>query len=193
MARISRRRLIQVGVGGAAALALSGGVLSWLTLGYRLEPGEAAIGLTVKQFCIARAVVETIFPGGSDQKSGVKLGIPQRIDQQTWAADRGIRSDFRAVLELIEHVPPLYGHFGRFTSLSQSDREDVLHALLRSSQDLFVRAAMAVKQICYLAYYTEDETWGSIGYDGPWVKTPKPPESALRYAALLAARKKGPA
>lgn len=191
MRGISRRRLIQVGVGGAAVLALSGGVLSWLSLGYSLEPGEVAIGFSVKQFCIARSVVDTILPQGRGQKSGVELGVPQRMDEQAWASDPGIRADLKAALELIEHVPPLYGHFGRLTSLARADREDVLRAMLRSSQDVFVRTATAIKELTYLCYYTEDATWPALGYDGPWVKTPRPPESAERYAALLTARRKG--
>lgn len=182
----SRRQLIQVGIGGAVALALGGGLLRWVGSGYALRPGEVALGLSVKQLCVARALVEALAPGGDGFPSGLELGIQQRVDEQVWAADDGTAADLRAALELIEHVPPLLGHFGRFSSLELRARQQVFEQLLRSRRDLFVQVAVAFKQLVQLCYYTDARVWPHIGYDGPWVKEAKPPASALAYARLLA-------
>lgn len=189
VAVLTRRRLIQTGVAGSALLAVGGTVLGWATLGYHLEPGEWAIGLSVKEFCVVRALVATIVPGGGKLKPGVELGVPQRIDEEVWAADDGMRADIRNILQFIEHVPPVYGHFGRFSSLGREAREKVLRSLMTSSQTIFVQAAMAAKELVYLYYYSHDETWDALGYPGPLVDYNKPPASALRYQQLIATRK----
>lgn len=188
---LTRRRLIQTGIAGGALLAVGGTVLGWATLGYQLEPGEVAIALSVKEFCVVRALVDTIVPGSGKLKPGVQLGVPQRIDEEVWAADDGMRSDIKNMLQFIEHIPPLYGHFGRFSSLDQSAREKVLHSLMTSSLTVFVQAATAVKEIVYLFYYSHDETWTALSYPGPLVDYKSPPASAIEYQHLLAARKAG--
>lgn len=188
MNELGRRRLIQVGIGGAALLAVGGGAFRWVTRGYALRAGEVAIGLSVKQMCVARALVEALTPGGSGLPSGVELGIHQRVDEQIWASDPGMASDLRAALELIEHVPPLLGHTGRFTSLDLASRQDVFDRMLRSRRDLFAQIAVAFKQLVQICYYADERVWPALGYDGPWIREPKPPASALLYAKLVAER-----
>ncbi len=189
MAVLSRRRLIQTGIAGGALLAVGGTVLGWATIGYHLEPGEWAIGLSVKEFCVVRALVDAIVPGSGKLKSGIELGVPQRIDEEAWASDDGMRADIKHMLQFIEHIPPLYGHFGRFSSLDRSAREKVLRSLLGSSQTICVQAATAIKEIIYLFYYSHDETWGALGYPGPLVDYKSPPASSLEYQHVLATRK----
>jgi hypothetical protein len=147
-----------------------------------------AIGLSEKQLCVARALVEALLPASGALPDGVSLGIHQRIDEQVWAADADMGGDLRDALELIEHVPPLLGHWGRFTSLDLDARVDVFLALLRSRRDLLVQVALAFKQLVHMLYYADASVWPHIGYDGPWEKTPKPPESSLRYAQLFSER-----
>ena len=43
MSELGRRRLIQVGIAGAALLTVGGGALSWITRGYALRAGEVAM------------------------------------------------------------------------------------------------------------------------------------------------------
>jgi hypothetical protein len=192
-ARVSRRRLIQLGIGGSILLAAGGGALSWLTRGYRLLPGEAAIGLGQKELCVARAVVEALLPGGEGFPSGVELGIPQRIDEEAWAADDETRSDLSAALDLIEHAPPLIGVFGRLSALDIPERTRALEAMMRHSWDVVAKSAIAIRQLCLVFYFSRDETWAPIGYEGPWLPVARPPDSAHRYAELFAERARGAA
>lgn len=184
----SRRQLLQVGLGGAVALAVGGGLLRWLGSGYTLVPGDAAVGLSVKQLTVARALVETITPAGDGWPSGLELGLHQRIDEQIWAADPAMADDLRAALELIEHVPPLLGHFGRFSALGLEQRREVFDALLRSRRDLFVQIALGFKQLVQLCYFADERVWPHIAYDGPWIKEAKPPPSAVAYQSLFLER-----
>jgi hypothetical protein len=184
MASLSRRTAL-FGLGGTLALACGGG-LARLRTGYALAPGDAAIGLSVKQLAVVRAVVEALLPLDGDLPAGVTVGVHQRIDEEVWAMPDELRSDVRAAVELIEILPLVWGFGGRFSRLSAGDREAAFSRMSTSSLGPVTQAANALKQMSALYYYAADATWPAIGYDGPWVKTPKPPPSSLAYAALRA-------
>ncbi len=186
---LSRRRWIQLGVGGTALLAAGGSVGAWLSTGYTLRGDEAPIVLSTKEFCVLRAVVEVMVPGGGGLPRGVDVDVPQKIDQQIWAAEDATQSDFSAALQLVEHSPLMHGHLARFTRLSVADRADVLKKLSRSSVDVFAAVANGLRTMVFTVYYSQEPTWDAIEYDGPWVYEAKPPASALRYAQLLKARR----
>lgn len=183
----TRRRFLAWGLGGTALLA-AGGALGWVTLGYRLPEGDVAIGLSVKELVIVRAIVDALLPEDGDLPAGLDVGVHQRIDEEVWAAEDALQTDLRAALHLLEHLPPLYGYPGRFTSLDRASREAVFRRYF-SGPGPVVQAASALKQLCQIFYWSNDPTWSAIGYDGPWIRTPRPPDSALRYAQLLAERR----
>jgi hypothetical protein len=181
---LSRRRMLLTAAAGISATAVVGGG-AWVSVGYVLRPGEAAIGLSVKQLVVARAIVEALVPADGDLPGGVELGVHQRIDEEVWSASDVLAADLRAAIELLEHLPVLYGFAGRLSSLAVDQRIACLEAYLRSSATPIVQAAQALKQLCMVFYFTRSGTWQAIGYDGPWVKEPVPPASSLHYAALL--------
>lgn len=185
MSTFTRRRVL-FGLGGALVLAC-GGALARLTTGYAVGPEDRAIGLTVKQLAVVRALVEALLPADGDLPSGVELQVHQRIDEEVWSASDAQRSDLRAAVEVIEVLPLVWGMGGRFSRLSLADREAAFARMLASDLGPIVQAASALRQLCTLLYYVRDETWPAIGYDGPWVRTPKPPPSSVAYAELLKA------
>jgi hypothetical protein len=188
MTEPSRRRFIALGISGTHALAVSGGLFRWLRAGYVLAPGEVAIALSAKELCVARSLVDALAPGGEGWPGGVALGLHQRVDEQVWAADTDMARDLRAALQLLEHVPPLLGHYGRFSSLSREARVDVFERLLDSHRDVLAQVAVGLKQLVQMLYYAEDAVWPHIGYDGPWIQERKPPDSALAYAEIFRQR-----
>lgn len=179
------RRVALFGLGGAALLTCGGG-LSWVSLGYGLPQGARPIGLTLKQLCIVVAIVEALLPADGDLPSGTSLGVHQRIDEEVWSASAGLADDLRSAIGIIEHLPPLYGFYGRFTRLSVEDRLACFDMLLRAGPTPIVQSAVALKQLCSFFYWSHETTWQAISYDGPWVKRAVPPASSLRYAELLA-------
>lgn len=178
------RRVALFGIGGAVLLTCGGG-LARISTGYTLAPGDAAIGLTVKELAIVRAIVETLCPADGDLPSGIEIGVHQRIDEEVWASSKAMAADLRSAISWMEHLPLVHGWGGRFTHLSPADREACFRDLLLAGPGPIVQAATGLKQLCLLFYYARPETWPAIGYDGPWVATPKPPASSLRYAELL--------
>lgn len=185
------RRYALFGLAGAALLACGGG-LSWIKLGYGLEPGDVPIGLSLKELAIVRAIVEALLPADGDLPSGISLGVHQRIDEEIWSASPAIAADLRSALGLIEHLPPIYGYLGRFTRLSLEERLAFFDEMLAAGPTPVVQAAVALKQLCSFFYWGHEATWPAIGYDGPWMRTPRPPPSSLRYAELLAAARATP-
>ena len=180
---LTRRRLLAFGLGGTAALAC-GGALSWFTLGYAVGPGDAPIGLSRKELAIVRAIVEALLPADGDLPDGLSLGVHQRIDEEVWSAGDVLRGDLKSAIVALEHLPPLFGWPHRLTRLAPADRLAFLERALRASPTPVVQAATALKQMCALFYWGRPETWGAIGYDGPWVPQRLPP-SSVRYAELL--------
>ena len=185
MWKMTRRRFLAAGIGGGSLL-LAGSALRWFSSGYALLPGESAVGLSVKELCVVRSLVEAFFPATGALPSGVALGVHQRIDEEIWAQPPALREDLRDALQLIEHAPPLFGFAGRMSALDAPTRERAFGRLLASDQDVVVQAAVALKQLAHLFYYGHPDTWKALGYDGPWVHQPLPAESSLRYQALVA-------
>ena len=181
---LSRRRLLKLGLAGTAALAAVGAV-GRLFGGEALAPGERALGLSPQGLHIARAVVEALTPAEDDLPSGVSLGVHQRIDEEAWASPPLVREDINSALTLLEHAPLALGFGSRLSRLPVAERAEALDAMLKHKVRLVVAAASGIRQMVYVFYYARPETWAAIGYSGPYVQEAKPPESALRYRALL--------
>lgn len=182
---LSRRRVL-FGLGGAALLTCGSG-LAWVKLGYKLPANAVPVGLSQKELCVVAAIVEALLPEDGDLPSGLSLSIHQRIDEEVWSASPELAADLKSALSLIEHIPPFFGFWGRFTRLSPEERLACYEALLLASPSPVVAAAVAYKQMCSLFYYSHPSVWPAIGYDGAWVPRPSPPPSSLRYAELLKA------
>jgi len=181
---LQRRRFLQLGIAGSVALAV-GGSLRWLAFGYRLAPGEACVALSVKELCIVKAVVGALLPASDRFPSGESLGIAQRVDEQVWAAPRSVRSEFGAALQLFEHAPPLHGFAGRFTSLSSDAQRAYFQRVLVGHNASLRQIGVGLKQIVHMLYYARPEVWPALGYEGPFVEKPVPPDSRIAYLELL--------
>ena len=131
-----------------------------------------------------RAVIEALHPADGDLPAGIALGVHQRIDEEVWAMSDELRADVRSAIEWVELLPVLWGFGGRFSRLSVARRERVFQRMLTGSVGPVAQAAKALQQMGALFYYGSEETWPALGYDGPWVKVPRPPPSSVAYAAL---------
>jgi hypothetical protein len=188
---VGRRAVLRLGLGGAVLLAAAGGVGAWMTAGYaaQLDPADVPVALSVKELAVVRAVVDAFFPAEDGFPAGLAIGVHQRVDEELWAAPERTRSDIKSGIQLVEHLPPLYGYAHRFTALPREARLAVFEAMLRSKTATVRQIAFALKQMVQLFYYGNDAVWPSIHYDGVFVPTPKPPASSVAYASLVKARR----
>lgn len=186
-----RRAFLKLGVGTTALLAVGGGVASWVGSGYGalLGPGDVPVALSVKELAVVRALVDALFPEEGAFPSGLSIGLPQRIDEELWAAPERTRGPLKDGIQLLEHVPPLYGHMHRFTALDRARRVAVFEAVLGSGRSTLRQIGVALKQLTHLYYFAHPAVWKAIGYDGPFIEKPVPPDSRVAYERLLSARR----
>lgn len=182
----TRRRFLSAGIGGAALLGAGGLLGRWVASGYALPSGDVTLALSTKEMVVVRAIVDALFAGDDAFPSGLSLEIHQRVDEEVWAQPDEVRADLRAALQLLEHAPPFFGRLGRLSSLPREARVDVYQAMLTRGPDVVVQAAVALKQLTSIHYFAHPAVWPHLGYDGPWVKEPRPPASHLAYRARLA-------
>lgn len=180
----TRRRLLQGGVVAAAALGV-GGALRWFGGGYGGAPDVVA--LSAKEAVVVGALVDVLFPAVGAFPAGRDLGVVDRVDEELFSQSSAVRDDLKAALQLLEHAPPLFGFFHRFSALAVADRDVVFTRLLQRGPDVVVQACAGLKQLCSIAYYAHPSTWAAIGYDGPWQREERPPPSRARYLAARAA------
>lgn len=177
-----------LGLGGAVAVA-AGAVAIGLAGGDPPDPRDTPIACTPQELAIVRAIVEAVLPADGDLPSGSALGVVQRIDEELWSTTPETRADLKSALAVLQWWPVLSGFGGRLTRLPPEVRAAALdHAAVKGPRPV-AQAATAFKQMCHLFAYTADGTWAAIGYDGPWVRTPKPPPSSRAYRAMLEARR----
>lgn len=189
---ITRRKFLGVGLAGGALLAIGGGVAAWFTAGYDalLSPTDVPIALSTKEFAVVRALIDALFPGGHGLPSGNAIGLAQRVDEELWAASPKLRRQLKQGIQLLEHVPVLFGYPGRFTALSPSQREEVFTKLLRSNRRTYRQIAVALKQLTQLYYFADERTWRAIHYPGTLGPLPRPPDSHLVYQRIVRSRRR---
>lgn len=185
-----RRRTLLLGLGGAL-LTAGGGAALVATTGYTPDPRDVPVACTAKELVIVRAIVEALLPADDGAPSGADLGVVQRIDEELWSAAPAVREDLRRALSVLEWWPVLAGFGGRLSRLPPAEAALALQHALERGPRAAAQAASAYKQLTHLFGYAADASWAAIGYDGPWVETPRPPPSSLAYRALLDARRPG--
>lgn len=173
--KVSRRRLVRLGVGGALVLGI-GGTLAFQTSGYEVSAEIAARleALSPKEFLIVSALAARILRRDADD-----LPLPEEVDAALTIdalvsqLDEANRRDLLRLLHALEHALPLsVGVPSRFTRASAEDQDAVLRAMSESSVGLLRGAFSALKSLCVMAYFSHPLSWGAIGYDGPWVNRP---------------------
>lgn len=151
------------GVGGA--LLLSGSDEHYASL----AGGRRPVFLSVRQFGILTAVIDTMIARAEGAPSAAQAMVASRIDRELTLANPKLGEDLRAALDFIELVPLLKMRLQKFTGLDHERRVDVLGLLQTSSSVLERSIFNGVRFLCMFFYYTDDRTWPSVGYSGPTV------------------------
>ena len=120
--------------------------------------------LTPKEFAIALAAAEVLLAGVPVKPADVAA----RIDAELATAGDPMRSDFKSVLGLVEHLTPLGGRMRRFTELTVPERMKYLAGWSRSRFKLRRGAYFGLKGFTYYFAYTDPVTRSLTGFKGPW-------------------------
>lgn len=128
------------------------------------------LALSAREFNTLKAFAEAVLPG--PETSAPVIATPSRVDLEIgrWSAKN--QKQVKQLLSLIEDGTRYFLFSWRaFGDLSLAERRSYLYGW-ESSRFAFRREAyQAVRMMVFFFYYSQDATWKTIGYDGPWLKS----------------------
>lgn len=170
--RLTRRGFLLATAGSAGLASL-----------IRLQPARAAASpvparlqvLDAEQAEIMTQIVERmVFSGEANMPAVRDTDAIFVIDQALLQVDDEIREQLAWLLRGFEWMPPVLAfEFGRFTNLAPERQDEYIRGWAKSRFELRRIAFQALKNLAMLGYYSQDATWGGIGYAGPWAPRPR--------------------
>lgn len=186
---LTRRRLLQTGLGGALLLAV-GAVLP--TGCARYSPIEQPLRfLTRKEYAVVTQAAVRILGLPDDAREE----IGGFIDGLLAALPPTSQGQARLMLRVVEHGTHLFDlKPRRFTRLSPAEQDVYLRGWMESTLGARRVIFRALKTLAALGYYAQPSSFASIGYDGPWLgrveaTSPLIPEAPVDLATALDAWK----
>jgi hypothetical protein len=167
---VNRRRFLRTTLWGSALLGLSLTVGKHLS-GYSLDAettGKLRV-LSPKEFLVLRAAVRRLVAtDAADAPDADALGVAHFVDSYLEKLPAAMRSDFRALLHLLEHGTVIFRLAGsRFTRMSAEEQDRTLADWESSRLAVRRQGFQALKTMALLGYWRSDQTWPLIGYSGP--------------------------
>jgi hypothetical protein len=169
--RATRRGFLRL-AGGTAALAALANVRA-LPAAAGDPAGAAGVGFfsPVESEILTQIVermVDTGEPGAPAVRSTRTIAA---IDALCRSLDPGATAPLPALLRLVEWGPPLFdGRLARFTALEASDQDASLAGWMQSRFAWRRMGFQALRNLAFLGYWSQDETWPLIGYQGPLLR-----------------------
>jgi hypothetical protein len=178
-ARFSRRRLLQTGLFGAAAVTAFGFILAKRETKRRDTPKGLSV-LDADQFAVLAAVAARLAPKLGEGAPGADaLRIAEQAEALFAHTPPDVQQGLKVALGAVENALSGALFFERmtpFTQLSGEDQDRVLNQL-RASRLGFRRTVFyALANLVASLYWGDARTWARIGYGGP------PDRDALREA-----------
>lgn len=173
----SRRKFLKRTTLGAVALWSSSFLPSSCSR-YEEVPGTIMDQLrffSAHEYLIMKAVaarlVHTIRTAEPDAE---RISIAIQADRYLADAHPETQRQFHQLLTVFNS--PIFAflfdlRFSSFLDMESADRDSYLHDWMTSRIPFRRSAFQALKRLCMSLYYTDDRTWESIGYGGPFVPT----------------------
>jgi len=186
---LTRRRLLQTGLGGALLLAIGAVLPSGCA---RYSPIERPLRfLTRKEYAVVTQAAVRI------------LGLPDEAREDIGGFIDGLLADLpstsqsqaRLMLRVVEHGTHLFDlKARRFTRLTPAEQDGYLRGWMESTLGARRVIFRALKAMAALGYYAQTTSFAAVGYDGPWLGRVEASsnfahEAPVDLATLLAARK----
>ncbi len=98
------------------------------------------------------------------------------IDALCRQLDPGISGALPLALRLFEYAPMLFDlSFSRFSRMTDAQKDASLEAWMTSRLALRRMAFLALRNLAFLGYYSQPETWPRVGYQGPLIEPGEKP------------------
>lgn len=164
----SRRRLLKLGVGTAAAFAVVGGA-AWLW-----DPGWRAGRLSEAGRAVFRAVGRCVLEGSLPKDGAAHVAALDRHLDQLDATIAGLppaaRAELSQLLGLLALAPARRWFTGLGIDWADAGIDELQRALRRMRSDAHPvrqQAYHALRDLTNAAYYAQPEHWAAMGYPGP--------------------------
>ena len=178
--KVSRRRLLQLGVVGGAIVATGSVVAFFRTRGYAIAPERerTLVTLSVWQVVVvehaARRITAPDAPGERSVPTSDDTDVAGFIDVYASRLPRDMQRDLLRFFAFLEHMAPLALKLGsRFSRLAPEDQDRVLASLEKADTPLLRAGFEGLKSLVFMGYYRDPRTWKILDYAGPWVNRPE--------------------
>jgi hypothetical protein len=161
---LTRRRLLQTGLGGALILAVGSLLPSGCARYSAIE--QPLRFLTRKEYAIVTQAAVRI------------LGLPDDAREEIGGFIDGLLADLpptsqgqaRLMLRVVEHGTHLFDlKARRFTRLTPAEQDAYLRGWMESTLGARRVIFRALKTMAALGYYAQPSSFAAVGYDGPWL------------------------
>ncbi|GAA0687765.1 hypothetical protein GCM10009104_12440 [Marinobacterium maritimum] len=131
--------------------------------------------LTAEDYHTLSVVTDTLIPrGGAFPLGALDIDLAARIDAYLDPEDAELMQGLRGALVFLEHkAPALIAQQSNFSALPAADRETLLLTLRDAGGDA-TAVFVALRSLCFFYFYTDEQAWPNIGYEGPLVKRSRP-------------------
>jgi hypothetical protein len=167
---VRRREFLALGSLGPALLALSSLPLAGFAAADAAPDASARVLDHHERelfLAITERMVETGLPHAPRARDTGALATAERA---LAALDPALVSALRIALALVDWWPALVElRFTRFTALSPEAQDESLEGWRASRSELRRRVFYALRNLAFLGYWSQDATWGLVGYPGPWL------------------------
>lgn len=164
---ITRRRVLQIGLGLTATVLAGGGGLLALRGGAPHVAGLRVLGS--QEYRTLAAVARTHLPAGGPIAPGAdQLGLARKFDAYLADEPPDVQRDVMHALSLLEYGPLLFERrLVTFSNLSPAAQ--LAHWKRWLDSDSLVRRQIAwtLKKYLSLVFYDSPAVWPAIGYPGP--------------------------
>lgn len=164
----SRRRLLQVGLGGSALLVLGGLGLGLSPSRLRTPSGPLRV-LDVKAWSVLAAVADRLCAGANGAPTATEIGVADMVDDYLSGLHPDNGKDIGRLLGLLESGLSgflLEGRTKAFTACSPEEQDRVLERW-RTGRSFQRMAYKILLGLCLMHYWTDPRVFSQMGYPGP--------------------------
>ena len=165
---MQRRRLLKIGIGATALLAVAGAGLALLRPGLvqgRLTPDAISVFEAV-----ARAVLDGSLPIDAHEREAAITAHLKRLDDAVASFPAATQTELSQLLALLASVPGRSGLAGLYSAWPEAtvnDLQQALEGMRTSSLVLRQQTYHALRDLTNAAYYADSTAWVLLGYPGP--------------------------
>lgn len=98
------------------------------------------------------------------------INLPHKVDMFINSQLFFVKELLKTAIKVVEILPYFKMKFKKFSSLSDEEAEEIFLSLRRSRFPAVKGIYLGLKSIINFFYYSSEEVWKHIGYEGPLLK-----------------------